>query len=503
MKHFLSFSAILLLFPSLWLSAQNWQCIKTETISHFYSDLSEVYPIRIDSVYQHGDTTDYFGFRMIRPLVNGYDYFELGGHWTGNKFSEIPGGTYLFYNRNNREVRIETQAQLNDSWEVFRYTGGNWVEATVVETGIEEVLGIPDSVKTIQLRIKKTDGEYWSGASCGDSINMVLGCLLKLSKNYGFVTITDFYNFPFHPATYDSWGLYHESNMYHLIGIAEPELGFQNITAREIFDIHPGDELHINDINSMWGYGGFSMNKSIINKYLERDFTNNDDTLLFTIERCQRTEYTQYDGNSVSHTVNASKDTVTQKIVFSSPENLNLNLLPLEPFIEGGIATWFETSSIDNRKYYSSQIFDCYSAEHFTYINNDGDIGGYYIKGLGGPYHGDNGFFNTSIYDLVYFKKDNTEWGTPYDCDDLLNVGITAHTTSTIRIFPNPASDCIRIEGGNENQDFRLYSVAGECVLSGNTGSDSAINISHLAPGMYMLGIFTGQAWVNLRVLKL
>ncbi|HQL71094.1 MAG TPA: T9SS type A sorting domain-containing protein, partial [Bacteroidales bacterium] len=289
--------------------------------------------------------------------------------------------------------------------------------------------------------------------------------------------------------------------MYHLIGIAEPELGFQNITAREIFDIHPGDELHIGETNSMMGPNGYYQYSSIINKYLGRDFINNDDTLLFTIERCQRTEYNQFDGNSQSYTVNASKDTVTQKIVFSSPENSDLNRLPLEPFGDTGLITWFTSST--NTKYYSPHIFNDYYDEYLTYLYYDGGGGGYYIKGLGGYYHGNNGFVGTNISELVYFKKDNTEWGTPYDCDDLLNVGITAHTTSTIRIFPNPASDCIRIEGGNENQDFRLYSVAGECVLSGNTGSDSAINISHLASGMYMLGIFTGQAWVNLRVLKL
>ncbi|HPG73222.1 MAG TPA: hypothetical protein PLM49_02960, partial [Bacteroidales bacterium] len=196
MKTHLYFSlklAVILFFAlSSHLQAQNWRCIKPDIITYYYNDYSGVYPIRIDSVYQHGDTTDYFGFSMIRQQLDNNFYFEYGGHWTGSKYSELPDGSCVFYNRNHREILINPFAELGDSWTMFRYQGGNSIEARIVDVQIEELFGVSDSVKTIQLVIKDSHGNDYSGPACADSINMVMSCLLRISKNYGFVSITDF-----------------------------------------------------------------------------------------------------------------------------------------------------------------------------------------------------------------------------------------------------------------------------------------------------------------------
>lgn len=87
----------------------------------------------------------------------------------------------------------------------------------------------------------------------------------------------------------------------------------------------------------------------------------------------------------------------------------------------------------------------------------------------------------------------NSIWGAVYtnlsfyeDCD-----AVEEHTNSEIRIYPNPVSNVIYIEGDTDNgSQVFIYDLAGKMVaITELSPNFTAINISHLPQGFYILKI--------------
>lgn len=72
------------------------------------------------------------------------------------------------------------------------------------------------------------------------------------------------------------------------------------------------------------------------------------------------------------------------------------------------------------------------------------------------------------------------------DCD-----AVEEHTDDDIKIYPNPISDVIHIEGlGNGNHQIYVYDMLGKVVCSAKASDNSTyINIAHLPEGMYIVKI--------------
>ena len=58
---------------------------------------------------------------------------------------------------------------------------------------------------------------------------------------------------------------------------------------------------------------------------------------------------------------------------------------------------------------------------------------------------------------------------------------------ATIRIYPNPVSNFIQINGLEKTSQYQLFDHRGQKVLEGNIQGDSAISIQELARGLYLL----------------
>lgn len=72
-----------------------------------------------------------------------------------------------------------------------------------------------------------------------------------------------------------------------------------------------------------------------------------------------------------------------------------------------------------------------------------------------------------------------------------LNVGIEEHATADIRIFPNPASDVLNIEGSGIQQ-VQICDMLGKVVVTSST-PDNHIDISSLDDGIYLVRILSDQ----------
>lgn len=70
-----------------------------------------------------------------------------------------------------------------------------------------------------------------------------------------------------------------------------------------------------------------------------------------------------------------------------------------------------------------------------------------------------------------------------YSCDDA-SLGIDIPVAPSVKVYPNPATTVLHLEGTN-GIPFRILSTDGKIVLSG-TGSESFIHIDHLHAGYYI-----------------
>ena len=64
--------------------------------------------------------------------------------------------------------------------------------------------------------------------------------------------------------------------------------------------------------------------------------------------------------------------------------------------------------------------------------------------------------------------------------------------SSSVRIFPSPTSDILRITGVNQPVNIKLYSIIGQFVKS-FSGVENHIDISDITPGIYFISITTGD----------
>jgi len=116
-----------------------------------------------------------------------------------------------------------------------------------------------------------------------------------------------------------------------------------------------------------------------------------------------------------------------------------------------------------------------------------------FIKGFGGPY-----YFTWSMGDfqmnreraLKYYKKNDVEWGTPFD----LTVNIKQlKQKGSFNIYPIPAKDYVLIKRGDlEIKHVNIYDITGNLIKSFNFNKDAdeiRLNISNFESGVYWVKI--------------
>ena len=60
---------------------------------------------------------------------------------------------------------------------------------------------------------------------------------------------------------------------------------------------------------------------------------------------------------------------------------------------------------------------------------------------------------------------------------------------STLKIYPNPSNDIIKISGLTTTERYSIYNILGNQVFEGKVDNDEKININKLSKGMYFLKI--------------
>ena len=67
------------------------------------------------------------------------------------------------------------------------------------------------------------------------------------------------------------------------------------------------------------------------------------------------------------------------------------------------------------------------------------------------------------------------------------STGVGENGVTDLRVYPNPANDNLHIEGLDADAEVQFYNSLGMMVKAVNVAADQEVNISDLAPGMYVI----------------
>jgi hypothetical protein len=469
------FILVVFLAGSLTAQGQEYHCIRTDTT--FFTNGDHQRAIHIDSVAEFTGHTSYFNYFALGPADESqFCYTDQFPSWIGSHVDVYPNGDHYFFNWYEDSIFIKTSATLNESWICFSFDGGDYIQAKVISVGMEQFLGITDTVKTIRFNAFDLNGNPVN-CPCND-------LTIKISRSYGMCRTLNFNEFP---EIYFMMGSYLDE--YDLCGWSNPEEGIQNLTIRQIFDFAPGDEMHIHELSNSWLQENFRYYE--IHRVLEKEWVA-DTVILYTMERCYRREYI------LSDTIVTGHDTVDLFVNILSHEDPGISLLPETPiYDEFGLSEhyWYYQSDAPvpdrvAKTFIGGFFYDPW--EDCITMLIDFDYSKYYIEGLGGPYWNYGSFGSLNQRELVYFKQDNEEWGDPYLCDTLLVEipEIEMKAEDRVRIYPNPSTALFRVsvKDPQENTVFRIFNTIGKCVRSGTLEKDDTmIHLGELPPGLYLL----------------
>ena len=444
----------------------NWQCVYPNKKVYFESKDKYVHCIRVDST--SNDNRILYPFSDLHQID--WDCYSItSGSWLSKYILITEDGNTVFINGKNQQILIKNQAVLSESWEVFTNNDIK-VKGEITSIAPKSFLGIEDSVKTIKFFVyDKND----------IPINHTLNQLdIEVSKHFGLVKTVNFYYFE-HKIDY-----FYHFDEFKIIGINGLEDGFRLVNLKEAyFDFQVGDEFHIYHAYTE-GIQGPSWKNKTIHRYLSRQ--DYEDRIEYFYERKINT--------------NNPKDTLHQ-IIF---KGLLFNTEPNEPF--GG--DMISKVQIHNSPLAQMFIEDCDITAYFydsdtclRQINVDVcRTWATYIPGLGGPYYSCCEFwFSKYCYELVYYKKGNIEWGTPY------SLSLSEYGKNTLcNIYPNPTTGEFKIESGEFIvENIEIFDVFGKRVeVSRASTPESSIDISHLSAGLYFVKVTTKVGVEVKKVLK-
>lgn len=441
----------LLLILPVFLSAQNYTNICTDGPA-FYKRLNltsvKAYNTTSKTIVGNGDTI-FYSFPTLRDtLATCLDTTK--GSILGRKVYRRQSDTYfLFFNKLNDTIFVNTKALLNDSWLFARLTPGVFLEATVVFVGQDTVMGVLDEVKKVELQAKRNDGtpqaSPWNGK------------YFIMSKKYGLARTFDMNLVPF------------DTTHYTLVGKKKPVIGIQDFGWKDIYNFNIGDVMHysgyitsyIGNPNSTW--------KEIQTCIGKTSYGSGPDSIIYKFDRCRSTVSTP--GGHVYF-----RDTITAKYKFNVLNNDSSIMRFPDQFVRRNIyASQFDRfmNAMNDRQ--TKKITE----DRYRFMNNcfvlpqgSVTVARGYSEGLGLSeyFRGDSD--GQEFNKLVYFKKGTESWGNMVgtECSPVLDADNKTEATPSVRISPNPMKEIatIILDGniGLDQTRFTLYNHVGREIIN-------------------------------------
>lgn len=86
---------------------------------------------------------------------------------------------------------------------------------------------------------------------------------------------------------------------------------------------------------------------------------------------------------------------------------------------------------------------------------------------------------------------------------NVIKVGISGHSLSSLKVYPNPVSNELTIEIlGNNKTQFEIINSVGQVVTSGQLQGKTVIQTDHFTPGIYLIKLKSGETIEFRKIIK-
>lgn len=120
----------------------------------------------------------------------------------------------------------------------------------------------------------------------------------------------------------------------------------------------------------------------------------------------------------------------------------------------------------------------------FTIVKTDGTSADHVMSSDSKIYYSDTQIFIKSNGETVSYNLSELRKAYFSVNDDVNEVD-----NQQFAIYPNPATDVLRINNLSDNQHVTIYSIDGKMVKKFTMSAESEINISDLQLGLYIIGV--------------
>ncbi len=423
-------------------NAQDYSSIREGRLATFCNEFdNDLIFVETDSVIFFEKKTVYHLNRNVHEsedALNNWDcYIYVGPSILGYYITIKENGTNIFNLGINKDFVIQTMYKVDEAWIAYS-DEAIIIEAKIADHNTELIFNVTDSVKIISFQAYNIEN-----APIEHEIN---NQVIKLSKNYG---ITETFTLSLLPdLMVPNYYIYYLKLNYKLCGLANPDIGVQNLTMLRSFDFDLFDEIHILE-KSGGGYEDryFSERKQIL-KFLNR--VNYIDSTTYTLEKTMSYIYITYNNNQDS-TIRAKEYfkgiidmTIKSHYSFDRPSYVLNSYYPDTGYgneVYYNVQNYYPNNN-SSVKYYNHSFFSQYDG-CLDEWHIDGPCYDYdkYFGGLGGPYFYCSWILSHSERSLVYYKKSYGTWGTQLQVRPFPE--LEEPSIQETSIFPNPFSDRI------------------------------------------------------------
>lgn len=394
---------------------------------------------------------------------------------------------------------------MGTSWRMMELGGGDFIEANVQQVGMDSVIDVWDSVKTIVLTAKDSLGNTLS--------HPVNGFNFSFSKTFGFSEAFNFHTFP------------DTLEVYSLKGAHNPDAGYLLPTRLEVYEFEVGDEFHY--MGGTSNYDGNSAGSSsdklwkriILNKTVQPNFIMYEDSIVeyriystFGYNSFSDTTFTTYTRNFV---VNLTPE-------FAPPlatDSIYVNSSPFPLVQMGSYKSQSGYGGGVKRTFYHpwSEPFTLLSDTCVRVFPGNYDVHEALVEQMAGlgdvkwDYYFQDGFslaYQENEGELLYFKKANSSWGVPLDFSAMTYRDEPDQSVLEMQVFPQPAQEHLTIR-----QKGQIWGPGTLLILRDTYGrliweqevqgkKETEIYRNHLPAGLYILQLIApDQLMVSRRII--
>ncbi len=464
--------------------AQNYQCLQNGVQHYFTNGNGYLRCIKIDSSATSGDSTLFYPFRTPRlhTLISGYDD-SLGGCWLGKKVAMMTDGRFIFDSYWNDSLVIKTQANLGESWTLYKDSTHLNYNAIVTGIDTQTVFGALDSVKEITVNALMDTTLLPT-----DSLN---GFKILLSKNHGFVQVPDLYMFPYHPvdSVYQPGrDAYMDLINYNYIYNYTYSTYVLSTINKNNAIFYFTDYVAPNDVQLFnWDVGdvfeSYNIHMRFFMPWTDFEYDCRSDSI---VSKTYSGTFVYYWSHGVDSSTNPSLDTV----IYYTPAAFAFNSLwyrisqpnfipETVPFISTSYSIFYfphDTSYCLNSPLFVKLPLGIYGTDTI------------YKVGIGRVFDslGDD-FEDFDVFKLFYSKYHGSICGNELPLNAPENF---LTTPQNISIAPNPAYNKLYVTASSIINSIEIYNLTGQAVLHANNNTmHYEADITLLPAGMYFIKI--------------